>query len=217
MVVCTARHSGNEEGVRGRGQALAEFALVIPIVIFVFMGVIEVALAFNATVGVNRASQNGAHLAAILGDSDGADCLILEAIEADVYAPNDRRKIQEVIIERTAMEGNRSYAQQTYRRDPSGTLYPCPLADDEVMDLPYQLIAAGYPDDHRCNVLSGCPELDPPESAGPPHTSVDNIGVSIRYRHLWATPLNALFNVFAGGDVGWTLVQRNIFRIEPVL
>ena len=183
------------------------------------MGVVEVALAFNATVGVNRASQNGAHLAAIMGNQPGADCLILKEIEEDIYAPNDPAKIKEVIIERTAMEGNRWYAQQLYVRE--GSL-SCRLPGADLSApptvLPYTRTVNDYPESHRCNVLKGCPDPAPPEvNPGPEHSSVDNVGVSIRYRHLWATPLNALFNVFAGGDVGWMIVQRNIFRIEPVL
>jgi hypothetical protein len=51
----------------------------------------------------------------------------------------------------------------------------------------------------------------------PARSTVDNIGVSIRYRHLWATPLNAMLDVFGGGDVGWWINQRNIFRMEPLL
>ena len=39
----------------------------------------------------------------------------------------------------------------------------------------------------------------------------------LRYRHLWVTPLNALYGFFAGGDVGWNISQRNIFRMEPQL
>jgi hypothetical protein len=219
MSVRKARQAGREEG--GRGQALVEFALIIPIIVFVFMGVIEVALAFNATVGVNRASQNGAHLAAIMGNQLGADCLILSEIEKDVYAPNDRAKIQEVIVERTNRSGNGTLAEQRYVR--TGVNRDCPLPDGSVAQLPYASPnPATYPEEQRCTALRGPRNLSGTRDAAcpnPPFTperqTVDNIAVSIRYRHLWATPLNAVFNVFAGGDVGWTIVQRNIFRIEP--
>ena len=49
-------------------------------------------------------------------------------------------------------------------------------------------------------MLAGCPTLTPARS------TVDNVGVNIRYRHLWVTPLNALYGFFAGGDTGWTFV-----------
>jgi Flp pilus assembly protein TadG len=209
MVVCTARRAGSEEE-RGRGQALVEFALIIPITLILFMGLLEVALAYNAVVGVNRASQNGAHLAAIMGNQAGADCLILKEIEEDVIAPNDRAKISEVIIERTAMVGNTSYQQQTWQRTGSTN---CTLPDTSTTTVPYTLTVNGYPEADRCSVLKGC--TSPPFSSV--RSTVDNVGVRIRYRHVWATPLNAAFSFFGGGNLGWNIEQRNIFRMEPVL
>jgi hypothetical protein len=190
------------------GQALVEFALVIPLLIVLFMAVIELALALNAVIGVNRASQQAAHTASILGAAAGADCLILRDIEGDVTVPNDRTKIQSVTIERTAMVGNTSFAQQVYNR--TGSM-DCTLPDGTVLPLPYSIGAAGYPESQRCASLKGCPAL------GSDRTTVDNIGVNIRYRHLWATPLNALYGAFGGGDTGWNISQRNIFRMEPIL
>jgi hypothetical protein len=186
------------------GQTLVEFALVIPIFIVLFMGVIEVALAMNAVVGVNRASQQAAHTASIMGAQQAADCLILRDIEADIIAPNDRTKVREVRIQRTAMAGNQIYATQLYTR---GGSLDCTLPDGTTITLPYGLSAGGYPATDRCSVLAGCPG----------RSTVDNVGVEIVYRHLWATPLNAMFGAFGGGDVGWTITQRNIFRMEPSL
>jgi hypothetical protein len=210
MSLHKTRQAGREEG--GRGQALAEFALVIPILMIVFMGLIEVALAYNAVVGVNRASQNAAHLAAILGNQMGTDCIILQEIENDIYAPNERSKIQEVLVERKRAAGSATLAQQTWTRLTAGT-EPCQLTPTTFVDLPYHLSVSTYPESQRCNVLKGCPS--PPYAQQ--HSTVDNIGVSIRYRHGWATPLNAAFGFFGGGNTGWNILQTNVFRIEPVL
>jgi len=50
---------------------------------------------------------------------------------------------------------------------------------------------------------------------------VDNIGVTVRYRHDWVTPLNGALDLIAGtnndNSGGWNFEQRNIFRIEPTL
>jgi Flp pilus assembly protein TadG len=194
------------------GQALVEFALVVPLVILLFMAILELALAFNAFVGLNRASQWGAHLASTLGNQAGADCDILTAIESDVLVPNDRSHIQEVVIERMPLAGNEAYPgeKQRYTRSTSLSMN-CTLTNGTATSVPYTLTSAGYPESQRCPVLAGCPTLTPARS------TVDNIGVDIRYRHVWATPLNALFGFFAGGDTGWTFVQRNIFRLEPTL
>jgi Flp pilus assembly protein TadG len=202
--------------VRGRdgqtGQGLVEFALVVPILAVLFMAVFETALALNAVVGVNRASQQAAHTAAIMGSRPGSDCMILRDVEEDVTVPNDRTKITEVIIERTAMVGNTSYQKQTYHR--TGTLADCVLPDGSTIQVPYELDpASDYPESVRCSTLTGCPAM----GLVPARSTVDNIGVNIRYRHLWATPLNAIYGAFGGGDVGWSIAQRNIFRMEPIL
>jgi len=48
------------------------------------MGLLEFALAFQATLGINRASQQAALLASEAGNTNGADCLILQQVEADI-------------------------------------------------------------------------------------------------------------------------------------
>jgi hypothetical protein len=195
-----------------QGQGLVEFAMVIPFVIVMMMALLELALALGASLGVNRASQGGAHVAASAGNLVGADCLILRSVEEDIAAPNDRANILEVVIERTALAGNHSYGQQVWTR--SGST-PCQLSDGSSVLVPYSLIAAGYPESQRCSVLGGCPTLMPARS------TVDNIGVTVRYRHDWVTPLNGALDLIASGanpgSGGWTFEQRNIFRVEPTL
>jgi Flp pilus assembly protein TadG len=190
------------------GQTLVEFALVLPILFLLVMALLELALGFQSFMALNRASQEGAHLASIMGNQLGADCLILTKIEEDVAAPNRRSNINKVVIERTALAGNVSYAQQEWDRTGQTV---CTLPDGTNTIVPYTLTVAGYPEDQRCPALAGCPSLDPPRS------TVDNIGVRVQYRHEWVTPLSAILDVLPGGRSGWTFTQRNIFRIEPVL
>jgi hypothetical protein len=196
---------------------LVEFALALPVLVIMFMGVIETALALNAVIGINRASQQAALTASIMGNLPGTDCLILRDIEGDVTVPNTPGRIQSVTIERTAMVGNTSFAQNVYRRGGSMECPP-PGGIGDPVTVPYTLLSSVenegrplYPETERCSVLRGCPGL------GSDRSTVDNIGVNIRYRHLWATPLNEIMDVFAGGDSGWNISQRNIFRMEPQL
>jgi hypothetical protein len=194
------------------GQALVEFALVIPMLVVLFMALLEVALALNASLAVTRASQHGAHIAASAGNLDGADCLILSAIEDDLGVPNDAANISEVIIERTALVGDLSYAQQRWSRVGSTD---CPMPNGSTLRVPYTLLVNGYPEAQRCTVLKGCPSLTPSRS------TVDNIGVTVKYTHDWVTPLNGALDLVApdgpAGGSGWSFEQRNIFRIEPTL
>jgi Flp pilus assembly protein TadG len=194
-----------------RGQGLTEFAIVIPFLVVLFMGVIEFALALGASLGVNRASQNAAHVAASAGALVGADCLILQRIEQDITTPNDPDNVIDVVISRQALAGNMTYAQQTWTRSGSTD---CMLADGSTVVVPYTLTVNGYPEGQRCTVLNGCPLLSPARS------TVDNVGVQIRYEHDWVTPLEGALGLIGAsssdGD-GWEFEQRNIFRMEPTL
>jgi len=196
---------------RSRGQALVEFALIIPIIFVLIMGLIEFAVAFNATLGINRASQNAAHMASLAGNIQGADCLILEQVETDVGPPNNKSRIQLVEIQRSAMAGNLIYAQNAWVRTGSTT---CELNNGTSVEVPYTRTENGYPVNQRCNILNGCPSYSPARS------TVDNVGVMIRYRYDWITPLGTLLP-FVGGDPdtsrGWTFQKRNVFRMEPNL
>ncbi len=170
------------------------------------MAVIELALGFNAFVGINRASQHAAHLASIAGNQAGADCLILSQIEEDVAAPTRREAIIHVVIQRTSLAGNWPYQEQRWERYGSTD---CTLPDGTEVAIPYSLTTNGYAEDQRCPALKGCPALG--------RSTVDNIAVGIRYRHDWITPLAAIIPSLPGGQLGWNFTQRNIFRIEPTL
>lgn len=189
--------------------------MVMPMLLLVFMGVLEFSLALNASLAVNRASQHGAHVAASAGNVAGADCLILDAVEDALGTPNSVDRISDVLIERTAMTGDQVYASQHWRR--GGTTI-CAYPDGSQVEVPYTRVADAYPESQRCTVLAGCPLLVPPRS------TVDNIGVTVRYTHAWLTPLNGALDMVvpgggggAGSDTGWSFEQRNIFRMEPTL
>ena len=165
----------------------------MPMLVVLLMGLLEVALALNASLAVNRASQHGAHVAASAGNLAGADCLILEAIEGDLGVPNDVANISEVLIERTAMAGNVVYGTQKWVRGGNTT---CTYPDGTEVEVPYTLASDGYPETQRCSVLGGCPTLTPARS------TVDNVGVSVRYRHDWVTPLNGAIGMHTPGGTG---------------
>lgn len=198
-----------------RGQTLVEFALVIPMLMVLLFALLELGLALNASLAVNRASQHGAHVAATAGNIAGADCLILDAIEEVLGAPNDVGNISEILVERNSLTGDVALARQRWLR---GGSTDCTHPDGTVDPVPYTLVENGYPEAQRCTVLSGCPALTPAR------TTVDNVGITVRYRHDWVTPLNGALALIgpgatpSGGSTGgWSFEQRNIFRMEPSL
>jgi Flp pilus assembly protein TadG len=192
---------------RQRGQALLEFAIILPVLMLMVTGIIEFALAFNSNLGINRASQDAALVAAEAGNLPGADCMILTRIEQDISAPIDRGEITGVSIQRTNPSGTTIFAQNTYVR---GGATNCTLADGTPIVVPYTATSTGYPVNQRCSVQSGCPTMTPAR------TTVDTIGVQIDLRYRLRTPLNAIMGMFDGGTDGtMDFTMRNAFRMEP--
>ncbi|HEV8468389.1 MAG TPA: TadE/TadG family type IV pilus assembly protein, partial [Candidatus Limnocylindria bacterium] len=66
-----------------RGQALVEFALLLPLLLLLIVGVIEFSFVWNSRNTVLFASRDGSMLAAEGGSLSGTDCLVLDRIERD--------------------------------------------------------------------------------------------------------------------------------------
>ena len=106
--IATSRVAAGE-----RGQAMLEFAFVLPVLMLVVVGMIEFALAFNATLGVNRASQDAA-LVAVRGRQPAGRRLHdpCARIERTSTAPSDKSEITGVEIQRTNPSGTTVFTQQ---------------------------------------------------------------------------------------------------------
>jgi Flp pilus assembly protein TadG len=63
---------GRQLASRQRGQALAEFALVVPVLSIILFGLTELGLMLNDQVTITNASRNGARVAAINAGSQSA-------------------------------------------------------------------------------------------------------------------------------------------------
>jgi Flp pilus assembly protein TadG len=192
------------------GATLVEFSLIFPIFMILFMAVIEFSLAFNATLGINRASQDAALVASEAGNTPGGDCLILQTVEDEVGVPNRKASIITVQVQRTGPGGGNIYASNVYSRTGSMS---CTLNDGSTVTVPYTATSTGYPSAQRCNIVAGCPTLTPVR------TTVDNIAVQIRYTYTYQTPVGSLSNMLWNDPMGgsWTFQKRNVFRMEPIL
>jgi Flp pilus assembly protein TadG len=197
---------------RADGQSLAEFALLIPLFLLLVIGLIEFALAFSSALNVNYASRAGGLVAAQAGNAAAADCLVLAEVDRTFTAPSHNARISRVEIQRTNSSGSTIQARSVYERTGTTT---CALTDGTTVSVPYRAQSSGYPASQRCNVLppSGCPTLTPPRA------TVDTIAVEVTYVYEWQTPLRSLATLFsgAGNSANLTIVQRNAFRMEPIL
>jgi Flp pilus assembly protein TadG len=184
------------------GQAVVEFALVIPIVMVLLTAIIEFAFLLNAVLSSSYATRDASLVAAEAGNTAGGDCLILQKIEQDFTAPADAGAIQtaEIFWATTSGQPNGG-AINVYNRTGSTTC----VVNGLSISVPYSAASTGYPESVRCNILTGC---------GGSHPSLDLIGVRVTYQHSWHTPLKSLLG-FTGN--GWTIVRSNTMRMEPVL
>jgi len=182
------------------GQAIVEFAMLLPVLLLLVVGLMEFSLVWNSRNTVLFASRDGSMLAAEGGNLDGTDCVVLQRIESDVLSPSTALRIQQVAIYWSDRNGDQIGSNQNvYTRSGSTS---CTYPDGTVVAVPYTLTTAGYLESARCSTLAGC---------GGSHTTVDTIGVRITYQHFWATS----FVRFAGNSV--TFTEATITRAEPQL
>lgn len=60
--------SGDRTGTSERGAAAVEFALVLPVLVLLVMGLMEFSLVFNAQLSLSNAAREGARVMAISND-----------------------------------------------------------------------------------------------------------------------------------------------------
>ncbi|HVR88273.1 MAG TPA: TadE/TadG family type IV pilus assembly protein [Candidatus Limnocylindria bacterium] len=158
------------------GQSLVEFALVLPVLLLLIMGLVEFSFAFNARDSVFFAARDGSMLAAEGGNLPGTDCVVLDRIERDIVSPARPVRVQTVTIYWSDRNGAElSGAENLYTRAGTTT---CSYGDGTSLTVPYALTTGLYLEGNRCDVLAGC---------GAGHPGPDNIGVVITYTHSWLT------------------------------
>ncbi len=188
-----------------KGQALVEFALVIPIFILLLTAVVEFAMVLNAVLAINFASREASLVAAEAGDEGDADCLILAAVETSITAPADRAQVTQVRIFRSDKAGN-ALESSIFTRGGAKT---CQQPGGTTITVPYSPVNGqqAYPPANRCNILAGCLNL------GATRTNIDQIGVEVTYLYKSRTPIGGFFTTNGTS----TLVKGNVMRMEPIL
>jgi len=193
------RYGGLAHGERG--QAIVEFALILPLLVLLVVGIIEFSMLLNARNTVSFASRDGSMLAAEGGSRAGTDCVVLQMIESDIVAPARAFRLTQVKVYWSDQNGNEIGSNHNlYTRSGSMT---CDYGDGSSITVPYTLAFAGYIEDVRCDVLGGC---------GGTHTSLDTVGVEITYVHPWLTSFARVT-----GSTAMTFTVSNTTRIEPQL
>src|SRR5437867_11346711 len=90
------------------GQALVEFALVLPLLLLLILGIVEFSFVWNSRNTVQFASRDASMLAAEGGSILGTDCLVLQRIEGDIVSPARAVRGAEVLVYWADTNGGRT-------------------------------------------------------------------------------------------------------------
>ena len=141
-----------------RGQALAEFALFVPLLLFMLVGATDISALLNDHLNIIYATRSSARVGATLGTAPQADCAIIGSIQAALSNTHDVT-VQQIII---------------YKSDNNGN----PITDDEDV----------YPGNAVCNpdgtISPGALALNwPPSVRSTTPFTEDSIGVEVDFTY----------------------------------
>ncbi len=195
------------------GQSLVEFSLVVPVIMMFLLGMLEFGLAFDHLITLSYSTREGARTGAALVNGGGplgcatgqspaastVDANVIAAVERVLVSPGsqvDPAMVSEIRIYRATATGTETPgAVNRWVWDPGNG----PLVDGERLD--FSLAGTpGYPACTRTYVVPA-----------------QSIGVSVRYRYRFTTPLGALFDLFGGGSVaGLDIADRTVMAMNPM-
>jgi hypothetical protein len=198
---------------RSLGQALVEFALVLPIVLVLVVSVGDLGLIFGKLGSLGYASREGARTgsALALGDASkcpgvtvlpsGLDAVVIGAVERILLSPDagiDIDNVLEIRIFKADSSGGEAGPVNIWLRGPGPEIDPGP---GSVYLHFYEVLPVGWPVCSRSN--TGGPD------------EIDSIGVTVKYEYDFVTPLPALINAVAGGNLSLTLAETTVMALNP--
>lgn len=150
-----------------RGVALVEFAVTVPLLLILILGMAELGLAFKERLAISAATERGARIGATTGTDALADFLILEATLAGLLDEINPSNLSNIIIYEADQAGNMTGNSSVYTysgANPACPWVPCPKPGEPGF---------GYGD-------WGSPTN---RSATLPDPTI--LGVQVNYQHLW--------------------------------
>ncbi len=206
------RRSGVETTAAQRGQSLVEFAILVPVFLLCLLGMLEFGLAFNHHMTIEYATREGSRTGSALADGGSTNCLAgvdLDDIDGQIVGAVQR------ILKSPGSPVNLAGVDEVrlYRADASGGQVG---SDANV----WRYTPGAGPDIDRG---LGVDRLDfSPSSVGWPVCSrnsgpnPDSIGVSLRYRYAFQTPLGGIATMFSSAPATLlTIDDRTVMALNP--
>lgn len=194
-----------------RGQSLVEFALILPVIMFLLLGMIEMGFAVNHNVAIQTATRQGSRVGSILVNGDtkcytgnttlanAVDPAIISSVEGALTSPGS-------MVDETQVT-----SVEIFGVSPSGTAHGTGSDLFVYNSSTKHFVAsgtAGWPAINRCGAVTG-----PLPNGGAPL-----IGVRITYNYRFVTPLGGLLSAFGGGlfaNGKITMVDQTTMALEP--
>ncbi|MDH5616912.1 MAG: pilus assembly protein [Acidimicrobiia bacterium] len=168
------------------GATIVEFAIVMPLLLLLMIGIMEVGVAFYDYLTVERSTLEGVRTASFTGDDLYADCLTINTI-VDSFPGGFLDRVQQIEI---------------YKFDPV-------TSQQDLSKTNIWQYLGGDPTDcvNSWFTLQTWPSTVRYTTAGPSQP-LDIIGVRIRMPRTWISN----FPPFTGG---YTIDEHSILRLEP--
>jgi hypothetical protein len=170
---------------REDGATLVEFALVMPLLLLLFIGIMEFGTAFYDFLTVEQAAREGVRTGAFLGTTPGADCEIVLAI-VDFLPGGFLDRMGDIQIYEADANGDQNSFLTNVWHYKGGGLDP--------LDCDNWIATEPWPATSRQTVSGSLP--------------LDIIGVRLQMTHKWITG----FPPFKGSYV---IDESSIVRMEP--
>ncbi len=190
-----------------RGQSLAEFTLILPVILAMVLGMLELGFAINHSTAIETATRAGARVGSelvngsstcgggVTANSQLVDPEIIGAVEGALVSPGspvNPAQVQSIQIFLANADGSMSSKVNTWNYSYRGG----PLLAGAAQNLDFIQSSANWDASTRCG-----------SSPAP------SIGVRITYTYKFITPLGALVSMFTSAQI--TMTDQTVMAMEP--
>jgi hypothetical protein len=194
---------------RHRGQSVTELAIILPVFLLLLLGILEFGMAFDHLLSLSYATREGARTGSALVNGGGSlgcgagqspnaatvDAQIVAAVERVLTSPGSQvalARVSEIRIYQANSSGNETGNVNVWRYSPGAG----PVVDGDPLD--FAATSSPWAACSRTNVLPA-----------------PSLGVTIRYRYAFSTPLGGVLQLFGGGGTGLDVGDRAVMAMNP--
>ncbi len=220
MSLWHARYGDKEHG-RERGQALYEFAILLPVFLLLLLGTFEFGFMFLQNLTLEYSTREGARAGAAMADGSqtdqscvsgggtvgaaNVDPLIIDAVQRVLTSSGsqvDLSKVTSIVIYKANSSGQDSGPDYIWTWVGSGAGASVGCQTPPLKLAFSQTSGTGWPAGTRNNGANG--------------VVPNSIGVSITYKYQFRTPLGGILSFFGG--TSWsslTMTDSTVMALEP--